>query len=54
MGWNVPFGTSLELERRWLRRVAGPLGGDLVEAVEGQLRLLDKGGGDTELNPRPR
>jgi len=54
MGWNLPFGTGLELERGWLRRVAGPLGGDLVEAVEGQLRLLNKGGGGAELNPRPR
>jgi hypothetical protein len=54
MGWNLPFGTGLELERGWLWRVAGPLGGDLVEAVEAQLRLLDKGGDDAELNPRPR
>ena len=54
MDWNLPFGTGLELERGWLRRVAGPLGGDLVEAIEGQLRLLDKGRGGTELNPRPR
>ena len=54
MDWNLPFGTGLELERGWLRRVAGPLGGDLVEAVEGQLCLLDKGGGGAELNPRPR
>ena len=36
MGWNLPFGTGLELERGWLRRGAGPLGGDLVEAVEAQ------------------
>jgi len=54
MGWNLPFGTGLELERGWLRRVVGLLGGDLVEAVEGQLHLLDKGGGGAELNPRPR
>ena len=60
MDWNLPFGTGLELERGWLRRGAGPLGGDLVEAVEAQLRFLgdagagggggrDEGGGGAEL-----
>jgi hypothetical protein len=60
MGWNLPFGTGLELERGRLGRGAGPLGGDLVEAVEAQLRFLgdagagggggrDEGGGGAEL-----
>lgn len=57
---SIPLGTGLELERGRLRRGAGPLGGDLVEAVEPQLRLLgdagagccggrDEGGGGAEL-----
>uniref|UniRef100_A0A0A9B8N5 Uncharacterized protein n=1 Tax=Arundo donax TaxID=35708 RepID=A0A0A9B8N5_ARUDO len=57
---SIPLGTGLELEGGRLRRSAGPLGGDLVEAVEPQLRLLgdagagggggrDEGGGGAEL-----
>jgi hypothetical protein len=60
MGRNLPFGTGLELERGRLRPGAWSLGGDLVEAVEAQLRLLgdagagggggrDEGGGGAEL-----
>lgn len=57
---GIPLGAGLELEGGRLRRGAGPLGGDLVEAVEPQLRLLgdartgggggrDEGGGGAEL-----